>query len=77
MIPNLTLIVGVYVVIRLAMNALRQHPKLAERDATRGIVAAASVLGIILVTICTLDTIGVGLSVGSSIDSKRPPPWQR
>jgi len=73
MIPNLTLIVGVYCFVRLAALALRQFPKIGESIGARVGLVAGAVVAIALITICTLDTIGVGLSVGSSIDAKQRP----
>jgi hypothetical protein len=71
MIPNLTLIVAVYVVIRLVTKALRQFPAVEAHPTTRAAVAACSIAAVLLVVLCTLDTLGTGLSVGSAIDARR------
>jgi hypothetical protein len=73
MLPNLTLIIAVYVVVRLATIALRQFPRAEGHRAARAGVAVVSVLAVALVTLCTLDTIGTGLSIGTTIDAKHGP----
>jgi hypothetical protein len=70
MIPNLTLIVAAYVVVRLASFILRALPDGGGRGARLGL-AFGSGLAIVLVVLCTLDTIGVGLSIGSTLEAKR------
>lgn len=75
MIPNLTLIIGVYVFVRLATIALKQFPQIKLHRVTRIVTAACAAIAMALASICTLDTIGVGLSVGSTIDAKRPSPY--
>jgi hypothetical protein len=77
MIPNLTIIVAVYVVIRLAALVLRQFPAAERSAAARYPVAVLSALAIVLAVICTLDTIGVGLSIGSTIEAKHAWPVAR
>jgi hypothetical protein len=71
MIANLTIIVAVYVIIRLATIALRQVPEVERHLTTQVTVAVFSLLAIVLVLLCTLDTLGVGLNLGSALDAKR------
>ena len=65
-------------IIRLASLALRQFPKVGESLAARIALATGAVVAVVLVTICRLlDTIGVGLSVGSSLELKRGTSYPR
>jgi hypothetical protein len=74
MIPNLTIIVASYVIVRLIALVLRQFP-LAERHiAARLLVVTLSVVALVLVTLCVLDTLGVGLGMGRSIDARHGSP---
>ena len=69
MLTNLTLIIAAYIFVRLTAEALRQFPKIeAGAKVTIAVLSAAA---IILVILCALDTLGVAVSVGSTIEMHR------
>ncbi|HEY2510188.1 MAG TPA: hypothetical protein VGI39_05010 [Polyangiaceae bacterium] len=70
MIPNLTFIIAVYVTIRLGTIALRQYPQVEQHQVTRLIVAGLCGVAFVVVLLCTLDTFGLGLNIGSAFDSR-------
>lgn len=61
MIPNLTIIVASYVVIRLGTLCLRQFPAIEKHVIARGVVAMLAVLSIVVVSYMTVDTVSRSL----------------
>jgi hypothetical protein len=72
MIPNLTIIVTVYVVIRLATIALRQVPEVERTLATQVAMAVCCALAIVVVLVCATNTLRAGSGLGSALDAERP-----
>jgi uncharacterized membrane protein len=72
MIPNLTIIVTVYVVIRLAAIALRQVPEVERKLATQVGMAVCCVLAIVVVLVCATNTLRAGNGLGSALDAVSP-----
>lgn len=69
MIPNLTLIVAAYCLVRLLDVAARHF---RARDSQLGmVIALLAVAACVLIVLCTLDTLGTGLSIGSTIDAQK------
>lgn len=59
MLPNLTIIITAYVVVRLITIALRQFPEAEKMLVCRGAVFALSLVGIVVALYCMFDTIVV------------------
>lgn len=71
MIPNLTIIVAVYAILRLFTMALRQFPDIEKLQPVRFFVMFLAIGAIALVVLCALDTLGIGMSLGSSIETRK------
>jgi hypothetical protein len=79
MIPNLTVIIAVYVTVRLITVALRQFPTVERMLGFRIAMTALSMLAIIVTVSLTAETIMSGEQVSPkgrrSMQAPMPPPF--
>ena len=71
MIANLTIIVAAYVFVRLANLAVRQYPSAERSSIARAAFAGVSVLAMVVVVLCLLDTLGTGVHIGTAVEESR------
>jgi hypothetical protein len=72
MIPNLTVIVTVYVVMRLIALALRQVPEMERKLSTQVTMAVCCLLAIVVVLVCATNTLRAGTGLGAALDAVSP-----
>jgi hypothetical protein len=70
-IPNLTMIVAAYTIIRLLDMANRPLTGAPARWWSQIVIQVLAVLAAIFIVLCSLDTLGTGLSLGTSIEAQR------
>lgn len=72
MIPNLTIIVTVYVVMRLIALGLKQVPELERNLSTQVTMAVCCFFAIVVVLVCATNTLHSGSGLGAALDAISP-----
>jgi UPF0716 family protein affecting phage T7 exclusion len=66
MIPNLTIIVAIYVIVKLLMVCVQLFPRVGKWVGTRVLILIVAMFGISLVAAATEDTIRLGSTNSAS-----------
>jgi hypothetical protein len=69
MFPNLTIIITVYIVIRLVALGLQQVPELERKLSTQVTMAMCCFLAIVVVIVCATNTLRAGSGLSSALDA--------